>query len=420
MTENSTFSSRLTGTLQPLGIPDYRRLLLSNTLWWQAMWMEMIVIGWLVLDLTDSPFQVALVGFYRSIPLLVWGYFSGPVIDRIGRRRIMLISQSINFTTSVVIATLLWTSQLAFWHLCTAAFLMGTAWSFGWPARRSYLPDLVGKARTIDAMLLENFTSIISRIAGPFLGGRLIYDLGPAGCYLVLATFSGIALLTLTRLTKLPAKSVTTEGNPFRVVIEGLRYVRRNEPIFGSFLITVFMNYLTFSYMTLLPVFARDILGQGPVGLGYLGMGNGIGAMCGMFVINGLRGNVPSGLIFGVGAILQSAALVAFSQSTIFGLSFFFLVCSGIGQAAFSVMQSSIVLTKASDEMRSRVMGSIVLGIGAGPPGRLQIGALAENFGAPFALGSQTLVCAILCLTTTLILHEFRQTRESAPPARSD
>jgi hypothetical protein len=149
-------------------------------------------------------------------------------------------------------------------------------------------------------------------------------------------------------------------------------------------------------------------------------MGNGIGAMCGMFVINGLRGNVPSGLIFGVGAILQSAALVAFSQSTIFGLSFFFLICSGIGQAAFSVMQSSIVLTKASDEMRSRVMGSIVLGIGAGPPGRLQIGALAENFGAPFALGSQTLVCAILCLTTTLILHEFRRTRESAPPARSD
>lgn len=383
------------------------------------MWMEMIVIGWLVLDLTDSPFQVALVGFYRSIPLLVWGFFSGPVIDRIGRRRIMLMSQSINFTTSVLIATLLWTSQLEFWHLCTAAFLMGTAWSFDWPARRSYLPDLVGKARTIDAMLLENFTSIISRIAGPFLGGRLIHDLGPAGCYLVLATFSGIALLTLTRLTKLPRKSVTTEGNPFRVVIEGLQYVRRNEPIFGSFLITVFMNYLTFSYMTLLPVFARDILGQGPVGLGYLGMANGIGAICGMFVINGLRGNVPNGLIFGVGATIQSAALVAFSQSTIFGLSFLFLVCSGIGQAAFSVMQSSIVLTNASDEMRSRAMGSIVLGIGAGPPGRLQIGAIAENFGAPFALGSHTLVCAILCLATTMILQEFRRTRESAITAKS-
>ena len=416
MNDNSTFASRLTGTLQPLSIPDFRRLLLSNTLWWQAMWMEMIVVGWLVLDLTDSPFQVALIGFYRSIPLLVWGFFSGPVVDRIGRRRIMLISQSINFTTSSVMATLLWTDQLVFWHLCAAAFLMGTAWSFDWPARRSYLPDLVGKARTIDAMLLENFTSVISRIAGPFLGGRLIYDLGPAGCYVVLAVFSGIALITLTRLTKLPAKPVTTEGKPFRAVLDGLRYVRGNEPIFGSFLITVFMNYLTFSYMTLLPVFARDILGQGPVGLGYLGMGNGIGAMLGMFCINALRGKVANGLIFGVGATLQSSALFAFSHSTVFWLSLVFLICAGIGQAAFGVMQSAIVLTNASDEMRSRAMGSIVLGIGAGPPGRLQIGALAEHFGAPFALGSHTLVCAVLCIGTTMILHEFRRSREAARP----
>ena len=378
------------------------------------MWMEMIVIGWLVLDMTDSPWQVAVVGFYRSIPLLIWGFFSGPVIDRIGRRRIMLISQSINFSTSAVIASLLWTNQLDFWHLCGAGFLMGTAWSFDWPARRSYLPDLVGKNRTVDAMLLENFTSTISRIAGPYLGGRLIYDLGPAGCYVVLASLSGLALIALTRLSRLPPKTIAIEGNPFKAMIEGMRYVRGNQPIFGSFLITVFMNYLTFSYMTLLPVFARDILGQGPVGLGYLGMGNGVGALLGMLAVNALRGKIPNGLIFGVGAVIQSTALLAFSQSTHFGLSLAFLLCAGVGQAAFSVMQSAIVLTNASDEMRSRAMGSIVLGIGAGPPGRLQIGALAESFGAPFALGSHTAVCAVLCLATTLILHEFRRTRE--PP----
>lgn len=420
MTEPNTSTSRLTGTLQPLSIPDYRRLLLSNTLWWQAMWMEMIVVGWLVLDLTDSPFQVALVGFYRSIPLLIFGFFSGPVIDRIGRRRIMLISQSLNFSASTIIAVLLWTDNLAFWHLCAAALLTGIAWTFDWPARRSYLPDLVGKAHTVDAMLLENFTSIISRIAGPFLGGRLIHDLGASGCYIVLAVISGFSLIVLSRLSRLPIKQPASIGNPYKAVVEGLRYVRGNEPIWGSFLITVFMNYLTFSYMTLLPVFARDILGQGPVGLGYLGMGNGIGAMIGMILISGLRDKVANGLIFGVGATIQSSALFAFSHSTVFGLSLVLLVCSGIGQAAFGVMQSTIVLTKASDEMRSRAMGSIVLGIGAGPPGRLQIGALAESFGAPFALGSQTFVCAVLCIATTMILHEFRRTREPASDAEHD
>ncbi len=414
MTDPSQKSFRFTGTFQPLNIPDYRRLLASNTLWWQAMWMEMIVVGWLVLELTDSPFQIALVGFYRSIPLLIWGFISGPAIDHLGRRRIMLISQSINFGTSSVIAVLLWTDNLAFWHLCLAAFLMGTTWSFDWPARRSYLPDLVGKTRTVDAMILENATSIVSRIAGPFLGGRLIHDLGPAGTYVVLACLSGVALLVLTRLSRLPIQQPASQGNPFKAVLEGLRYVRHNEPIFGSFLITIFMNYLTFSYMTLLPVFARDILDQGPVGLGYLGMGNGIGAVIGMIVINTLRGRVPNGLMFGVGAVVQSISLFAFSHSTSFWLSFGLLVCSGLGQAAFSVMQSSIVLTNSSDEMRSRAMGSIVLGIGAGPPGRLQIGALAEHFGAPFALSSHTLTCAILCLVTTALLRNFRRTRE--PP----
>ena len=102
MTDPSQKSFRFTGTFQPLNIPDYRRLLASNTLWWQAMWMEMIVVGWLVLALTDSPFQIALVGFYRSIPLLIWGFISGPAIDHLGRRRIMLISQSINFGTCLL------------------------------------------------------------------------------------------------------------------------------------------------------------------------------------------------------------------------------------------------------------------------------------------------------------------------------
>ena len=136
--------------------------------------------------------------------------------------------------------------------------------------------------------------------------------------------------------------------------------------------------------------------------------------MIGMVVINTLRGRVPNGLMFGVGAVVQSISLFAFSHSTSFWLSFGLLVCSGLGQAAFSVMQSSIVLTNSSDEMRSRAMGSIVLGIGAGPPGRLQIGALAEHFGAPFALSSHTLTCAILCLVTTALLRNFRRTRE--PP----
>ncbi len=404
------------GLLAPLSVPDYRRLLISNALWWQASWMEMIVIGWLVLELTDSPWQVALVMFYGSVPRLVWGLASGAVVDRVGRRRIILTCQTVNLLGYATIAALIWTDQLVFWHLCVVSFIVGTAWAFDWLARRSYLPDLVGKARTVDAMLLENFAQIVSRILGPFTGGVLIDALGPKGCYVVLV---GLSLLALIILTGLSAKPRPSTSRPIRHVIrdivDGFRYVRRTEAIFGTFIITVIMNNLSFSYMALLPVFARDVLGQGATGLGILGTGNGIGALIGLFIIKSVRRKISTGLIFSFGSVIQPIALFAFSNSTVFELSLGLLICAGIGQASFSVMQSSIVLVNASDEMRSRAMGSIVIGIGAGPPGKLQVGALAEAFGAPFALGAQTSVCTIAVLTIAMLMPGLRRAREPDP-----
>ena len=172
--------------LDPLGIPDYRRLLIGNGLWWQAMWMELLVVGWLVLELTDSPWLVALVTFYRAVPLLIWGFVSGAVIDRMGQRGIILICQSITLAAYTCVGLLIWSGQVAYWQLCLLSFVLGSAWAFDWPARRSYMPDLVGKTRTVDAMMLEAFVQMVSRILGPFSAGLLLDTFGASGCYAVL------------------------------------------------------------------------------------------------------------------------------------------------------------------------------------------------------------------------------------------
>ena len=412
----STETSHPQGRLAPLFIGDYRRLLVSNGLWWQSMWMELIVVGWLVLELTDSPFQVALVAFYRTLPLLIWGFVSGAVIDRVGRRAIILTCQSFNVFAYGAIGTLIWTGHLAFWHLCVVSFILGTSWSFDWPARRSYMPDLVGKPRTVDAIMLESFVQIVSRILGPISAGALVDAVDPEGCYVVLVGISLLSLIPLTRLSVLPRRTEETNPppawNPIRDVVDGLRYVRGNEAIFGTFLITLVMNYLAFPYMTLLPVFARDVLGQGATGLGILGTANGIGALIGLLIIKSIRGKISNGLIFACGSALSPVALFAFANSTLFELSFGLLVVAGIGQAAFGIMQSSIVLLNASDDMRSRTMGSIVIAIGAGPAGRLQVGALAEAFGAPFALGAQTSICAVAIFAIAMLIPGLRRARE--------
>ena len=353
------------------------------------------------------------------LPLLVWGLVSGAVIDRVGRRTIILACQSVNVLGYAAVGLLMWTGHLAFWHLCAASFVLGSSWAFDWPARRSYMPDLVGRSRTVDAIMLESSVQIVSRILGPLSGGALIDAVAPEGCYVVLVGISLLSLIPLTRLSVLPQRSDGTSAppawNPIRDVVEGLRYVRGNEAIFGTFLITLVMNYLAFSYMTLLPVFARDVLGQGATGLGILGMANGVGALIGLLVIKYLRGKVKNGLIFTCGSAFSPIALFAFSNSTHFELSFVLLVMAGVGQAAFGIMQSSIVLLNTSDHMRSRTMGSIVIAIGAGPPGRLQIGALAEAFGAPVALSSHTFVCAIAILTIAILMPGLRRAGEHDP-----
>ena len=410
------------GTLAPLGNRGFRNLLMSNALWWQAMWMEMIVTGWLVLEMTHSAFDVALIGFYRSIPLLLTGFIAGPLANRVGRVRVVILSQWIGVLVTATIGVLLWYDRLAFWHLAIGAGLLGMSWSLNWTARRALIPDLVGKPRTVEAMMTESFTQNVARVLGPFSSGYLYALSGATICYTAIFGVSFISFLCMLRVHSphRPARFNTSQWNLMR---DGLKYMRTSQPIMGALLITVIMNFLAFPYQTILPVFTHDILGKGPYEYGVLGACNGIGAFFGLYAIDVLRARLSRGWIFSIGSVFQSLALFAFAFGTpwmaaltpfgtpvdlAYPLAIFLLVLSGLGQAFFSVMQSAIILTAARDDMRDRAMGTLVLAIGAGPLGRLQIGKLTEVYGAPMALGLHTSVAIVAIAVITALLPGFR------------
>ncbi len=409
-------------TLAPLGNRSFRNLLMSNALWWQAMWMEMIVTGWLVFEMTHSAFDVALIGFYRSIPLLLTGFIAGPLANRLGRVRVVILSQWIGVLVTATLGILLWYNRLAFWHLAIGAGLFGMSWSLSWTARRALIPDLVGKQRTVEAMMIESFTQNIARVIGPFSCGYLYAQLGATACYFAIFGVSFISFLCMLRVHS-PHRPALLNTSQWNLMREGLKYMRTSQPIMGALLITAIMNFLAFPYQTILPVFAHDILGKGPYEYGVLGACNGIGAFFGLYAINVLRARLSRGWIFSIGSVFQSLALFAFAFGTswmgaltLFGtpfalaypLAIFLLVLSGLGQAFFSVMQSAIILTAARDDMRDRAMGSLVLAIGTGPLGRLQIGKLTEVYGAPIALGLHTSVAMVATALVAALLPRFR------------
>jgi MFS family permease len=398
------------GFFAPLRNLEYRQLLGSNALWWVTSFMESLTLGWMVLEMTNSPWMVAVVGFCRSLPLLLFGFMGGAVADRFGRRRVIVASQAVNLAVYAVWWFLIYANGLQIWHLAVGAMVIGSAWSLDWPARRALLPDLVGKKQTVDAMLLENFVQGCSRILGPFVAGVLLATSGPLGCMSLMVVLAGAALLSVRQLSK---QNITRENkrpmvSPWTVLAQSLRYVGSSQSILGVILITVVMNLLMIPYMTLLPVFARDVLDQGPVGLGLLSSAAGMGSFIGLVLTNYLRRYLSNGWILTGGTFGMALALLLFSQSTQFPLSWMLLLVTGMGQACFGIMQSSIVLLTASDEMRGQTMGVLVLAIGSDPVGKLITGGMAENFGAPFAVGLQAGIAAILLAVIGIRLPGLR------------
>ena len=399
------------GIRATLANSDYRLLLGSSTLWWLAHYMEMIVLGWLVLELTDSAGLVGIVGFCRSIPSLLVGGFGGLLADRIGRRPLIIASQTLTFCMYATVAALLAAGLLALWHLVVISLTLGCAWAMDWPTRRALIPDLVGRPRVVDALMLENLGMSVARALGPLMAGVVLDAFNVLGCFFTLSGLSAISLLLLRSLSRqpIPHTSSPTSASPLAQFRDSVLYVRQNQSILAVTLITMIMNMLAFPYMNFLPVFARDVLDQGPVGLGYLGASVGIGNVVGLFLVNWARRFASAGWIFIAGTLLHCLALLFFTTSSVFAVSWALLLLVGIGHACFGIMQSSIVLLAAADERRGQAMGAIAVAIGAGPFGRLQTGVLADAFGAPLAVGAEVALAALLVATVAATLPGLRQ-----------
>lgn len=393
--------------LQPLAWRDYRRLWLASFLWYLARWVEVVVVGWLVLDLTDSAWHVALVGFYRNAPLLCFGLLGGVIADRMVRRTLLALAQGLNCAVMLGLWLLLVSGGLQYWHLAVGSLLLGLSWTMDWPARRTLIADIVGRPQILRALVLETTSMNITKVLGPLLGGSLVGLLGAAGCFLLLlGTYLGSlgAVLSIRQRNRTPAG----QGPVLRTLVDGLRAVVSQPAILGVLSVTMAMNMLVFPYVQLLPVFARDIHQAGPVGLGLLAAGDGLGSLLGAALLS-LWPTLPRGRAFLGGSFLMSLALLAFSLLPALLPAFLALVAMGVCHAAFSAYQSAITLTAITETLRGRAMGALALAIGTAPLGALLMGVLATLVGAPAAVGLSAALGALWVLLTAWRLADLRR-----------
>lgn len=372
----------------------------------------MTILGWMVLDLTGSPWLVALVGTCGFAPTLLLGAVGGLLADRVDRKRLLISTQTVNLIVTIGMTIMLFTDQIQFWHAYVVIFMNGTGAALDFPSRRSVVHDLMGRAGVTNALAMESVGMHTSRMIGPALAGVLITTVDVSGAYLAINAFH-VATVALTNFLQLPQRSSHSDGvkaqGYFKVLSEGFSYVAHQRTILAAVLITILMNLLFFPYQQMMPVIAKTVLHVGPTLMGLLMASEGFGALLGAIGIASATNITHHGRFFLGGSVLALSTVLLFAASESYNVALPLLVIMGLGTSGFGTMQGTIVVLVAKDEMRGRSLGVMSLAIGASPLGALLIGGLADLFGPTRAIGMMGATGVVCVLGVGLLMPSLRQ-----------
>jgi MFS family permease len=383
----------------------YRRLWLSGLCLNTARWMDLVVLGWLALQLTGSPFMVGLAAFARSTPMMALGPFAGVVADRIHRGRVLLFTQALGLLTAIALAALFASGRATYWILVGLEVIFGALWALDFPARRTALYSLVGPGRVATAVSLETVSMQLAKMIGPVLAGVGLAHFSPAACFGGMAVCYALGLAVSVALRSrigAPARSLAVSMTAS--LGAGIRAAWEEPTVRAVLVITVLMNVLLFPYQHMLAVFARDVLDAGPEWLGALVAADGLGSLAGALVIASRRGFVSHGRLFAAAVIVAPLLLIVFAGSRWRWACVAILILIGAAESGFATMQSTLVLLSAHEDRRSGAMGILSACIGTQPLGTLWLGLLATGIGvaAAMALNSLLALAAIAPVAVAL------------------
>lgn len=392
------------GAFAALRHPGFRLFWIGAFISNSGGWIQTVAQGWLVLELTDSAFMLGLVGFMATLPMLVLLLVGGVYADRVNRRRLLIGMMAVMMASAATLAVLTALDVVSVWHVALLAFMTGCALAMAAPAYQAFVHDLVGRDLLQNAIALNSTQFNLSRIIGPSLAGLAVGAVGLAGSFGLNAVsfLAAIGALLLVKAGRARAK------NPpplWQSLVEGFAYARARPRIQALLLLTALMSILAMPYATLLPIVARDVLGLGADGLGYLFAAGGVGAVAGALALAVMGRRGPWGLPRGL--YLLGCVLLAGLATAALGLARSPLVAGATLVALSFAATSSIALMNTllqelvDDDMRGRVMGMYGLAfMGTFPIGNLLAGTLAAVLTASNALA---LSGAMLALATVVV-----------------
>ena len=389
---------------------NYRYLWLASIFTYHAHWIQISALGWIVLQLTNSPLLVGVVGFCGMFPMALFGIFAGVLTDRIPGKKLMIVGQTINILAISTLIVLLNSNVIAFWHITIIALTVGTGWTLDFPNRRSIVMHILGQKKLSNAIIMDSIAFSLSIMVGPLYAGLLLTVNSITTMGIVLCLYiAGLFILQLVQTSN--AQINKTTNSAFEMLKEGFSQVFTNRLLLGVFIITVVSNLLFFPSRAMIPVFARDVLGVGTVLFGVLGSASGLGALIGSIFLGSISERKSPARLFAYGVMFAMGMVCIFSLSRFYPLSVLLLFLSGFGIAGFATMQFTIILKGSSENVIGRAIGIVMMAIGVQPFGMLLVGATSEILGVTTAVGINSALGLLVLLFVVLKYKIFRQAK---------
>lgn len=408
-------TSRRSGMFRALSHRNYRLFWTGAFLSNVGTWMQAVAQGWLVLQLTNSPFWLGLDGFMATAPAFVFTLVGGAFADRIDRRRLLLYTQVVAGIAALALAGLVATHVVNRWMVLGFSFVTGCCMSLASPSYLALTYDLVGREDLANAIALNSTQFQLSRVVGPTLAGIAVRVFGLAGCFFAngLSFIAVVAALWMVRMDRRPsseAPAVKARSAILRDIVEGLVYVR-NRPRVSSLLLLASVNSLFGApYFTLVPIYARDIFHLGATGLALMMGTSGAGAFFGALLVAYLGDFRRKGWFVLGGAILFGICITGFALSSRLTMSLVFLFGVGFALVVSIALTNTLLQKLVTDEMRGRVMSMFILSfMGTIPIGNIAAGTASTHFGPQYTLAVGGLVVTVVATCVSIFNQRLRE-----------
>ncbi len=378
---------------EALKVRNYRLFWLGQLVSQMGTWVQRVAQAWLVLTLTDSPLALGTVTALQFLPILCFSLVGGMLADRVPKRRLLLVTQSLMACQALLLAALTAFGVIRLWHIYALAFFLGLVNALDNPARQSFVPELVGRGQVPNAVALNSMVFNVSRILGPSIGGFGVAAVGFAGCFFANALSF---LATIGALILMDPKRFFVAGNGGRRRAAGLgpalRYAVTTPTVLTVIILLALVGTFGYNFTVVLPLVARYVVGVGAAGFGLMTGAMGVGSVLAALWLAYQRRPTLRRLLAGAAAFSLFLLMVAFSR--VFILTLGLLVLLGFASVFFTANAQTLLQLAAPDELRGRIMSLYtLLFLGTTPIGSSFVGAVAEGWGVQAAVAIAAGLC---------------------------